>query len=588
MGFDLDARQSSLSYVPQYVPDLAQKILSWLILVGGLATVPAAAYLSWISDTDVPYGDMWDLVREYVTTHGHPPVGWLIAQHNEHRILILKLLFLADVDLFHGREWLFFGSMFVAQFALLGGLAWLLWHWGGFRGSLWRASIGLAAFCLFCPSQWENFCWDFQVSFFLPGCFALLVFLLVLRCRRPCLPLTEQWSYVILGVAVAFIATFSNANGMLIWPLAIGMVALLRLPFKIVGAYAFFGICASALYFHHYHTPSQTARPFQSLQHPLAVAEYMAKYFGSSFPWKNVSYSVPVGWEALALAVALIAWAIARGVIREPLPLVLEGLMLFCLMTAFVTALGRLSFGTGQAVASRYQTWALLFWFSLATLLLLALVRAGARVSITCFMTGLVAVMIIAAANFYSPLHFVKYRRTKMSIAAVALMTRVPDYKVISGIFPLPQRAFEDSAYLRDRGLFIFSTGLYRELDRPLSDVHHLLPKGSCEGYVDIIHLAPEERPGWVGLKIAGWAVSTQSRWPAKRIVAAADGKIVGFGVVGSQRRDVVVALHAPGALLSGWTGFARVPAGTASLQILAQMRGRGVCEVASVAIPAQ
>ena len=106
---------------------------------------------------------------------------------------------------------------------------------------------------------------------------------------------------------------------------------------------------------------------------------------------------------------------------------------------------------------------------------------------------------------------------------------------------------------------------------------------------MDIVKFVPEERPGWVGLKISGWTVDAKSRWPVQRIVAAADGKIVGFGVLGFERTDVAADLHSRRVLLSGWIGFAQVPASAKSLNVYGQVdRNGAVCEVATVAVPSQ
>jgi len=46
--------------------------------------------------------------------------------------------------------------MLVVQLASLLGLCALLRIIGRLRGALWQAAAGLAAFCWFRPSQWEN------------------------------------------------------------------------------------------------------------------------------------------------------------------------------------------------------------------------------------------------------------------------------------------------------------------------------------------------------------------------------------------------------------------------------------------------
>ena len=417
------ALQGSSSVATGYVPSLAQNVLSYIILLGGALSIAGAAYLTITSYTGIAFWDEWDTIRTLLATHRLFPVGWLFKQHNEHRMFLYKLLFLADLNLFHGRQVLLFVSMYVIQFGFLATFAWMLRGLGELRGALWRTSVGLAAFCLFCPSQWENFSMAFQVSFFAAGFLALLAVLSVVLYQRSRGSAGRGWPYVVLGVLVASIATYSNGNGIFVWPILLGIAAMLRMPLKTIGVYALCGFCVGASYFFNYATPSQSARPIESFHHMPAVGEYVATYFGSSFPWGTIAYSVPIGWEALFAAAALIAWAIARRRQRHPLFLILAGLLLFSLMTAFITALARVNLGTNQATASRYQTFALLFWFCLSTLLLLALAGAGGRGFVTALMAGVVIVMAIAAANYRMPLRVVKARRAWRTAASLALVT---------------------------------------------------------------------------------------------------------------------------------------------------------------------
>jgi hypothetical protein len=568
------------------VPSLAQNILSYLILLGGVLTIPAAACLTIASYTGVPFWDEWETDYSLLTAPHPLPLGWLFEQHSEHRILYFKLLQLADFHFFHGRQVLLFVSMFVSQLGFLVTMAWLLWRVGELRGARWRTAAGLAAFCLFCPSQWENFSWAFQVSFFASGLFALLAFLSVVLYQRSGGTRRSDWSYVILGLTVVSIATYSNANGMLIWPLLFGMAAMLRVPLKLMGVYALFGIGISASYFFHYNSPPYHAQPLESLRHISTVVEYIARYFGSSFPWSTHDYEVTIGWEAVLVAMALIAWTIARGHLRRPFPLILIGLMLFCLMTAFLTALGRINFGTDQALSSRYQTCALLFWFCLSCLLLV-LVSAEARFLTTILMAGIVVIMILAAANVESPFRVTRARRTWQNAASLALITRVPDYLTIAHITGSSELSWQVSLYLRDRHLSIFSTDLYRKLDQPLASVYHISPRSLCEGHVRSVKLVPDERTDSVGLKIIGWTLDAKSQRPVRQIVLVEGGKIVGFGGLGFEEWDLVAALHSRQALRSGWIGFARVPVSARALEIYGQVNKSGeICEVASVPVP--
>ena len=138
----------------------------------------------------VPFWDEWTEIDAIATAPHHQlPLSWLWSQHNEHRVVFYRLLLLADIHMFHGKHWISFWCMLAVQILFLVCLAWML-HFCGVKGTLWRAIVGLGGFALFCPAQWENFSWAFQISFLLPGFFLLLAVSAWVRIRTPfCLPL---------------------------------------------------------------------------------------------------------------------------------------------------------------------------------------------------------------------------------------------------------------------------------------------------------------------------------------------------------------------------------------------------------------
>jgi len=139
--------------------------LSYAILLGGFITIGVAAFLVVISYSSLPFSDGWTPVAAAASGVHLLSFDWLVRQHNTHRLVIPKLLLIADLRLFQYRQVFLLASIFVIQL-----LHWLLPGWsmkvlGGWRGAVWRSGVGVSAFCLFCPSQWENFVWGFQVCF---------------------------------------------------------------------------------------------------------------------------------------------------------------------------------------------------------------------------------------------------------------------------------------------------------------------------------------------------------------------------------------------------------------------------------------
>ncbi|MGO9515628.1 MAG: hypothetical protein ACLPND_01145 [Candidatus Korobacteraceae bacterium] len=157
------------------------RVVSWLsyaILLGGILTIAVTFRLVTVTYSSLPFWDGWIQVG----VDGGPPLSpaWLWKQWNEHRLVIPKLFLAADLYLFHARQVFLLGSILAIQLLHLMVLSWSMWVLGGWRGALWRTGTGLAAFCLFCPAQQENFVWGFQVCFVLPQLLATLSFVTLL------------------------------------------------------------------------------------------------------------------------------------------------------------------------------------------------------------------------------------------------------------------------------------------------------------------------------------------------------------------------------------------------------------------------
>jgi hypothetical protein len=155
----------------------ATNILSYLVLAGGVATIAVMGYLVWVSRSKLPFWDTWEQIGFAANEGPSHTLEWLWRQYNQHRLVISKLFLLADLRWFHATQTFLLASIFVIQLLLLLLLGWSMRVLGEWRGALWRTGFGVAAFCLFCPSQWSNFVWGFQTCFVLPALFATLSFI---------------------------------------------------------------------------------------------------------------------------------------------------------------------------------------------------------------------------------------------------------------------------------------------------------------------------------------------------------------------------------------------------------------------------
>jgi len=566
------------------------KLLSYAILACGIWTVGVGATHIVTSHSLVPYWDEWTELDAIATAPNHQvPLSWLWSQHNEHRVVFYRLLLLADIHIFHGKRWIFFWCMLAVQLLSLGCLAWML-RFCGVKGTLWRAIAGLGGFALFCPVQWENFDWAFQISFLLPGFLLFLALSALLKYQSSVQQLRPQWVYLALSILAAVAATYSNANGILLWPLLF-LIAIALIPrVEVIASYAGFGVLFIALYLYRYVGPAAHASPLDSIRHPLGVGEYVSEYLGVTHilfwgvqirDW----FAISSGLFGLLLALAAVVTVLWRRK-REPLHFALLGFMFFAAATAFLTALGRLNFGLEQAFSSRYQTFNLLFWFSTVSLILLLVDRASVFFR-TLLLAAIGAGMLLSIATFPVALGMSRTRTQRFTGAATALLAGVPDKEAMEVLYDKPIVVWRDADYFRQQHLFMFSDVRNDQLGQLFSSSYQSPSPLSCEGQVTAVQKLPAEEllgqaygdAGAFG--IAGFTADSFSQAPLRRFVFVSDNKIIGYG---ASLPEVSGAKN-----ILKWLGFGRQPRNVASIDVYAlDSRADTVCHLAVVQVPEQ
>jgi hypothetical protein len=556
----------------------ATSAFSWLILLGGAITAGIAAHLVIASYTALPWSDGW--VQIFVAASGDSPFSphWLWQQHNEHRLLLPKLLLGVDLRWFAAQQKFLLAAIYVVQLVHWSVLAWSMRVLGGWRGAWWRTGAGLAAFCLFCPTQWENLVWGFQTCFVLPPLFASLSFVGLLVYWKD--PLRPRWRVILFSLLAAIAASCSLANGLLVLPLLAITAASLGLRRSVVLTYFIAAIVIIPIYFHGYMRPPQSTDPLSALRTPGRLIGYVAAYFGSSWTkgnsWdgRNLAIASAIGLLGLALLLALLLRLIKFRDRADAFSVHVSLLALFCVGTAFLTALGRAASGNGQAFASRYQTIALLFWFSLGCLLL-AVSERYSRFAVTAIDVFLLLTFLRGAALVHLPLREAGEHAFQQRTATAALLTGVDDREQLAQAFPDPGYVLKVVPFMRDRRLSIFASGDRALLGAPVGMVTNLGEQQSCEG-----ELQSSRVIGTGDLRITGWAWKHQ---PATQVFAASNGKISGFGAVGEWRPAVRAAHHEIGTSFLGFTVYAKGTAHSPAVIYAVFGGSAAACEVATV-----
>ncbi|PYJ07884.1 MAG: hypothetical protein DMF06_14375 [Verrucomicrobia bacterium] len=314
----------------------------------------------------VPFWDEWHTpgVQFEWWSHGLMPLRELFGQHNESRKLFPRLLYLALAAV---GGWDVRKEMDVV-FLEVCLLSWLLWR-------LLRRSPGstlpaalvtwvVMMFLCFSPVQFENFLCGIQLEPFFVG-------LAVVAAASVNLSSLSFRSKTLINLLFALVATYTYANGMLLWLLAFPLAAPQdstprhrRILWS--GIYLLAAAAAIGFYFVGYQRPSYHPE-FVSLQdRAVDLGRYfvfwVGSYFSSDYASPFIAGIVALGLFAL-MGTSTLLLLFRTKEWRTPYPWVLIGT--YAVLTGSITAFGRLNFGVQQALESRYTVFSLFFYLAL-------------------------------------------------------------------------------------------------------------------------------------------------------------------------------------------------------------------------------
>lgn len=490
----------------------------------------------------LPFGDQWDeLVSIRDVTW-----SWLISQHNEHRILIPRLVFWADRRFFGETNVIEFALNLVAP-GLLACLLVLIANAGRPLNLIRIAwTSGLALMFVFWAAQWENFTWGFQIAFFLVVLFAATAFTTMVL-------LPASFSSLCVVLLIETLATYTNANGILI---AVLMVPLAMLLKRRNAHTIILAIGASVLlgsYLYGYHSPTYHSNPLHAWQHLPRITLYWFAELG--FPFANgLAIILPTEPGRFAIifgalgvvSLAAVTYVLIKRRTLRPCHLAANAVICFTFGTALLTGMGRAeAFGVAQAGSSRYATAILLFWYCLVVLALDVSSRAAARfltMSVTC-----VSIPVLVA----SQPSFVKLaeRTADAHHAALpALLAGVYDWQLLEYLYPHPAIIPPRTALMKAQHASIFADNWGYWLDTSIDDHVKMRHSSGCIGGFALAEQVTQSHPtGW---RAYGNAIDKSHKPIQRLILADSSGKIVGFAVNASGDRpapDFMNGVIAPG-----------------------------------------
>lgn len=351
----------------------------FVIALAAVTLTVAPAVVGWLIvafASDSPYWDQIMIGDFLVRNHGRifPDLGDLFAQHNESRKFFPRIVFFYLARLSGWNvKWEMASSLVVACAVVA--VTWFL-----LRRQLDRVTaIGAtaaAAMLILSPVQWWNWMFGIQLVVFIPP---LMLGVALLSLRR---------GAVVPAAAAAVIATFSFANGILLW------IALI--PSLVFGAshrkraaliWSAAGATTGLLYFWTYQKPRGHPPLILPFEAPLQFTGYSLAFLGHPLAWnRSLIVSMAVGAVLVLAFIACVTLA-ARARNSAALPWIAFGL--YAALSAAAAAAGRLRLGLAQSLEPRYATFSV--YFAVAVLLLLFVTASKQITSL--------AIVLFAAAH---------------------------------------------------------------------------------------------------------------------------------------------------------------------------------------------
>lgn len=522
------------------------------LLLLGLAPIILMAYQVKSNWVGLPYWDEWDTPGQQFESwcKGTLTIGELFGQHNESRKFFPRLLYFA---LAFAGGWDVRKEMTVL-FLEVCFLGLLLWHLlRQTAGSTLIATLTawvVMVFLCFAPTQFENFLWGVQLEPFFVGVAVVAVAIVNLSG----LSFARK---TVINIVLAFIATYTFANGMLLWPLALPIQHSLdptphRSRILWMSIYLLVAIGAIGCYFIGYSHPAHHTTFASSLQHSADVVHYLILWMGSYLASEKINpflAGIFVFGLLTGLALLILISALRNNHWRTFYPWVLIGA--YALLSGVITAFGRVGLGVQQALESRYRVFSLFAYLSLVgsgfAIYCTHVRTCGHRKKIFFLITTACTIALTGLCWTWSyPACLVRlhlYRQYQLDrMTALQWLRVIPDNPDLASLFPGVDR-------LRERALRL--------------EEHHLLRLPLISGQLagQVYQPPPKggESSGWIDacvgsngvLSISGWAWLFRRNRPADIVVigcknVAGQFKPISVLRTGSRREDVQEYFHLP------------------------------------------
>lgn len=564
-----------------------------------LGSIPALIplWLIYRYGINAPYLDQWfpDMAGMHARAHRQELSLWdLTVQHNEHRILLPRLIYLLVNWITHHntRFEMFLGWLVVAATSL--GILWLIQHTLGVFAEtepsrsdtrlrphvvcLWF----LCNIAIFTPAQSENWLWGLGMIIFLPAMFLVAGIIAAVH------PRLRRWPKTLLVILCCSAATYSYGNGVMTWPLVAIVYATTFSKHELkVGWRSFAAIGAAfainlTLYLVNFSRPSHgQTNPYQAniTEKIHFFFLFLGNPFTATLQRSPVMIATICGAGSFFLLLTICSYFafIRRGQLNHETRrnlVVWVAIAGYAISAASIAAILRTGFGPSQANASRYVSFPIYLSVALVPLVY-AFLNELRRLSVfsrRCI-AGVMALVLIGlnAVGLPSGLAYCRiWQHTREEDHGTVLLMRIlPDDPQLAHAIPNdPPGSVEHALMLDEIGY----------LNPPLiRDPNAARIESSSDLFAEGVLVR-----GWQSdattLTCVGWATLPTRHKAADTVFVTCDNDrgepiIVAHAVMGAHWEGVIPTFDDPYYRWAGWAAtipLSRLPVGTRSMQIRA------------------
>lgn len=551
---------------------MALAYLGFAIVVGAVDIIFVLRHY-----TRFPFGDHWIWLDRL---YKKGLLATLYSQFNEHRYVVPGFFYFADHRYFGSTNTFLVVLLVLFQCGCIILAIHPLWRNQEIPQPVRYVFAGFVTITMLWFIQAEDFSYPYQICFLCCNLGILATLHLFARFVERS---TQSRPVLRLGIgmlACGLWATFSNGHGLLIWPVLLAVGLLVRLPVRWSLSILLVMLCALGIYFFHYETPPLHASPLESLHQPLRVLQYTILMIGLPFfgaGTQDISLSSHVAAylasvSGILLAIVLVLrFARSTSAQKSRDQIIYCSLMVLCLGSCIITALGRSRFPLSQALTGRYAPVPLLFWISLAALITVPICRlqfrGGLGRIVWCAML-MGASLAIVSTQVPEGISMAGRERAQAA-AALSITVGVPDQARIEEelTLRLNRMLLVDREATRFLGHSMFWRPDAALLGVPLHTLA-MAPANACIGVVDTSQ----------GSRLLGWAWDTEHGREVSGILVVDDTNVIrGLGITGVARLDVAAAFSNFQMRSAGWIAYSQVSSG---VTVFAHLSDGTVCAI--------